>query len=273
MLLSLDSGVSALEQFQQSLNVIANNIANVDTVGFKSASVDFADVFSQTVGANAAGTMQVGTGVTTAAISSNFGQGSITSTGVQSNMAINGNGFFLVKDPTSGGTYATRDGEFTIDPNGYLVTSNGMRVQGYNNSGLSTTGDIQINNANAPGGDTSPMQGYSIGANGAITINLADGTSYTGGQVLLQNYTDPNQLTSAGNNLYSNLSAAGGLSAPVAPSTNGVGNIQSGSVEMSNVDLAGELTSLITTQSAYAANSKVITTSDNVLQTLVNIIR
>jgi len=273
MLLSLDSGVSALEQFQQDLNVIANNIANVDTVGFKSASVDFADVFSQTLGANAAGTMQVGTGVTTAAINSNFSQGSITSTGVQSNMAINGSGFFLVKDPATGSTYATRDGEFTVDSSGYLVTSGGMRLQGYNNSGLSTIGDLQVSNANAPGGDTSPMQSYTIASTGTVNITLDDGTSYTGGQVLLQNFTDPNQLTSAGSDLYSNLSAAGGLSAPVAPSTSGPGTIQSGSVEMSNVDLASELTSLITTQSAYSANSKVITTSDNVLQTLVNIIR
>src|SRR5450756_602179 len=122
MLLSLDSGVSALEQFQQSLNVIANNIANVNTDGFKSATTDFADTLSQTLGANAAGSMQVGTGITTASINNQFTPGAISSTGVQSDMAINGNGFFTVKDPTTGNTYATRDGQFTADSSGYLVT-------------------------------------------------------------------------------------------------------------------------------------------------------
>ena len=82
MLLSLDTGVSALEQFQQSLAVIGNNIANVNTVGFKSATVGFADTLSETLGSNSAGSMQVGTGVLTASISNQFTQGSITSTGV-----------------------------------------------------------------------------------------------------------------------------------------------------------------------------------------------
>ena len=143
MLLSLDSGVSALDQFQQELNVVGNNIANVNTVGFKSAQVNFADALSQTLGTNSAGSMQVGTGVMTAAIINQFTQGSITSTGVQTDMAVNGNGFFLVKDPSTGASYVTRDGEFTVDTSGYLVTSNGMRVQGYSDAGLTTTGRHQ----------------------------------------------------------------------------------------------------------------------------------
>ena len=162
MLLSLDSGVSALEQFQQSLNVIANNIANVNTVGFKSATVDFADTLSQTLGANATGTMQVGTGIMTSSINNQFTPGSISSTGNQTDMAVNGNGFFLVKDPTTGSSYVTRDGEFNVDSNGYLVTSTGMRVQGYTDAGLTTVGDIQINNTGAPGSDTSAVQSYTF---------------------------------------------------------------------------------------------------------------
>ncbi len=106
-----------------------------------------------------------------------------------------------------------------------------------------------------------------------MSILLADGTQYNGGQVLLQNFTTPTQLLSVGNNLYSGLSNAGPLATPLAPSTNGLGNIISGSLEMSNVDLAGQLTSLITTQRAYEANTKVITTSDEILQDLVNLKR
>ena len=273
MLLSLDSGVSALEQFQQQLNVIANNIANVNTVGFKSADVNFADTLSQTLGSNAAGSMQVGTGVMMSSITNDFSAGTLTSTGNQSNMAISGNGFFLVKDPTSGNSYVTRDGSFTLD-NGYLVTSNGMRVQGYSDSGLSTVGDIKIDN----NGNTAEMLRYTIGDDGTISVLLAGtpstpSTTITRGQILLDNVANPNQLLKVGNNLYSGLTAAGASTTPVAPKTSGMGSIATSSLEMSNVDLAQQLTSLISVQSAYQANSKVITTSDNVLQTLVNLVR
>jgi flagellar hook protein FlgE len=267
----MDSAVSALDQFQQQLDVIGNNIANVNTAGFKSADVEFADALSENIGSNAAGTEQVGTGVTTSSITNQFIQGSITSTGVQSNMAVNGNGFFLVKDPTSGQEYVTRDGDFTVDANGYLVTSTGMRVQGYTDSTHTTLGDIQINNSGAPGGDTSAVQSYTFDTSGNVNILLADGTQYSAGQILLQNFTSPAQLSSVGNNLYTGMANAGPLSAPVAAGTNGLGNIVTGSLEMSNVDLAGQLTSLITTQRAYEANSKVITTSDEILQDLVNL--
>src|SRR5580658_862782 len=185
MLLSLDSGVSALDQFQQDLNVIGNNIANVDTVGFKSANMQFADALSQTIGDNSAGVEQVGTGVVTSSIADTFTQGSITSSGVPTNMAIDGNGFFMVKDPASAEEYVTRDGNFTVDSNGYLVNSVGMRVQGYTAGG--TPGYIQITNATDPTPDTSAVQSYTIAANGDVNISLADGTQFTGGQITLQN--------------------------------------------------------------------------------------
>lgn len=262
MLLSLDSGVSALEQYQQQLNVIANNIANVNTVGFKSADVSFADTLSETLGSNAVGSTQVGTGVSTAAITNDFSTpGALTNTGVQTDLAVQGNGFFVVKDPASGNTYVTQDGTFRIDTNGYLVTTNGMRLQG-------STGDLQI-----AGTSTATVQSYQINSNGTINVLLSDGTSTTAGQIMLQNYSDPDQLVKVGDNLYTAPAAAGGLAAAAAPGSSGLGSIESGYLEMSNVDLAGQLTSLITTQRAYEANSKVITTSDNVLQTLVNLVR
>jgi flagellar hook protein FlgE len=264
MLLSFDSGVSALQQFQQQINVIANNIANVNTVGFKSASVSFADAFSQSLGSTAAGSTQIGTGVITASITNNFAAGAISSTGVQTDLAINGNGFFMVKDSVSGSSYVTQDGTFTIDNSGYLVTSGGMRVQG-------ASGDIQF-----PTASTSPtMTGYSIGSDGVIAVRMSDNTTVapTGGALALQNFTNPGQLVKVGGNLYSAPAAAGALATPGKPGSSGLGTIVSGSLEMSNVDLAGQLTSLITTQRAYEANSKVITTSDEILQTLVNLKR
>lgn len=271
MLLSMDSGVSALDQFQQDLDVIGNNIANVDTVGFKSANMQFADALSQTIGSNSAGVEQLGTGVETSSIADNFTQGSFSSTGVPTNMAINGNGFFVVKDPSSGEDYVTRDGNFSVDQNGYLVTSNGMQVQGYTTPGGTTIGSIQISNANAPGGDTSAIQSYTFNSDGTVSIDLADGTTFTGGQILLQNFTAPTQLTSVGNNLYSGLSNAGPLTTPEAPSSNGLGNLVTGSLEMSNVDLATQLTALITAQRGFEANSQTVSTSNEILQDLVNL--
>jgi flagellar hook protein FlgE len=273
MLLSLDSGVSALDQFQTQLNVIGNNIANVNTVGFKSASVDFADTLSQTLGSNSAGSEQVGTGVSIASINNQFTQGGISNTGNNTDLAIAGNGFFLVKDPATGANYVTRDGQFTEDNNGYLVTSTGMRVQGYTDAALTTVGDIKIDNTGAPAGDTSAVSSFNLKSDGTVSVQLSDGTQFTRAQILLQSFTSPDQLLKAGNNLYSGLTNAGPLAAPVAPSLNGPGMLTPGAVEMSNVDLAAQLTSLITTQRAYEANSKVITTSDDVLQTLVNLKR
>jgi len=268
----LDSAVSALDQFQADLNVTANNIANVNTVGFKSASVNFADTFSDVLGNTvSAGALQVGTGVMTSSITNQFTQGSISSTGAPNDLAISGNGFFTVKDPTTGAAYATQDGTFSVDNNGYLVTSNGMQVQGYSDAGLTTPGPIKIDNTGAPGGDPSAVTGYTVGANGDVNVELADGTTFTRGQILLQNYSNPQNLLNAGNNLYSNTANAGPLTAAVAPGSNGLGAIQSGALEMSNVDLAGQLASLIVTQRGYEANAKVISTTDQILQDTNNL--
>jgi flagellar hook protein FlgE len=271
MLLSLDSGISALGQFQQKLNVIANNIANVETVGYKSASINFADTLSQTLsGPSPAGTMQIGTGIHTASITNEFTQGATTSTGSPSDLMINGGGFFMVKDSSTGNSYVTRDGHFAVDSSGYLINSSGMRVQGYTDGTLSSVGDIQITNNT---GSAGKVESYSFGTDGKITVKLSDSPNpITRGQILLQDFTSPQQLLKVGNNLYSGLSLAGPLAAPVAPGSSGLGEVNPG-LEMSNVDLAHELTSLITTQRAYEANSKVITTSDEILQTLVNLKR
>ena len=273
MLGSLDSAISALDQFQQSLNVTANNIANVNTVGFKAASVNFADTFSQVLGNTvSAGALQVGTGVKTSSITNDFTTGAITSANSPSDLAINGNGFFTVKDPSTGAAYATQDGTFRVDANGYLVTSNGMQVQGYSDASLTTLGPIKIDNTGAPGGDTSAVSGYTVAANGDVNVQLADGTtSFTRGQILLQNYSSPQNLLNVGNNQYNNLAAAGPLAAPVAPGTSNLGSISSGELEGSNVDLAGQLASLIVTQRGYEANAKVISTTDQMLQDTNNL--
>ena len=282
MLLSLDSGIGALSQLQDSLNVTANNIANVQTTGFKSGSVTFADTFSQTLGmGSAGGPMQIGTGVGTASIQNNWQMGAVSSTGTSNDMAITSpNGFFLVKDPSTGNTFATRDGSFQ-NIGGYLCTSDGMRVQGNTTGAVGgPVGDIQIDAAGTTWTDPTTgvtaadtVKSYSFAADGTLTVQLAHSGSITRGQILLQNFTSPQQLVKMGDNLYGNLASAGPLAAPEPPGSNGLGTLQTGALEMSNVDLAKELTTLITTQRAYEANSKVVTTSDDILNTLVQMKR
>ena len=278
---SLTSAVSGLDNFQEQMDVIGNNIANVDTTGFKAGVVDFADAFSNTLQAPTAGSsstsagsnpIQTGTGVTITGINSNWNQGSLSTTGIPSDLAISGNGFFMVQNPATQAQYATQAGDFTLNSSGYLVTDTGEEVMGYNNSGLSTIGPIQINASQAPAtsSPTATMSSYSIGATGQITVNLSDGTSFVCGQVLLQNFQNPGALVNEGNNLYSNMADAGPLAAMGAPGTGGLGSIQSGALELSNVDLSTEMANLITAQRAFEANSKIVTTSDEILQDVVN---
>jgi flagellar hook protein FlgE len=274
MLRSLNSGVSGLQQFQEQLDVIGNNIANVNTTGFKDARVDFEDTFSQTLGASGGGDpTQVGTGVGTSAISNQFTQGAVSNTGNVTDLAVSGNGFFQVRNTVDNSSYVTRDGTFHRDDNGYLVTDAGLRVQGFSDTGLTTRGDIQIDNAGAPGGDTSPLQSFTIDNQGVVRVRLQDATEYVRGQVLLQNFSNPQALSKEGQNLFSVGTSAGALPQISSPGSNGIGSIQSGALEMSNVDLANEFANLITTQRAFQASARIITTSDEILQELVNLKR
>src|SRR5262245_17860523 len=282
MIGSFQTGVSGLQQFQQDLEVIGNNIANVDTVGFKGSRVDFADALSQNL--NSGGMpMQVGTGVVTAAIKGLFNQGMINNTGVATDLAVAGRGFFVVRDPSSGATYVSRDGAFIVDVNGYLVNNAGMRVQGYVGTApftpSSTVGDIQINAATAIAslGDTNPtpptLAAFNFDSQGQVNARLSDGVSGVIAQVVLQDFINPQELIRESNNLYSYSPLAGPLAAPIAPQTGGLGKVDSGALEQSNVDLSNEMTALITAQRAFQANAKIVTTSDEMLQDLINLKR
>jgi flagellar hook protein FlgE len=265
-----------MKQFQTGLEVIGNNISNSSTTGYKTSRADFADTLSNTLmsGTTSTTSVQVGTGVKTAGITTDYNQGTIASTGVTGDMAISGNGYFLVKDPTTGTVYATRDGEFHVDSNNYLVNSQGYRVQGYNDSSLSGTGDIVIDtDGNTSTTDGATNTGYSVSSDGKITVTMSDGTSFTRGQLLLQSFTNPSALSKSGSNLYMYSSSAGPLSEMSAAGTNGLGEIQNQSLEGSNVDLTTEMTNMITTQRGFQANSKVVTTSDEILQDVVGLKR
>lgn len=294
MINSLNSGVSGLLNFQRQLDVIGNNIANVDTASFKGSRVEFADAFNNTIrgstptSGTSSGTsaMQVGSGVTTASIVNSYGQqGTAEVTGSNTDLNISGAGYFVVRDPATNKQYVTRDGQFELR-DGYLTTKNGMRVQGYSDSALATSGDIKIDytddgttpHAFADDAKTIPITSvktYSIDSSGKINVTLGDSanTQFVRGQVMLQNFSNPNGLIKEGNNLYSGMSSAGPLAATTAPGTNGTGAVVSGEYEGSNVDLTTQMADLITTQRAFQANSKIISTSDEVLQDVINLKR
>lgn len=287
MLRSLNSAISGLQCFQQRMDVIGNNVANVNTTAFKGARVELADSFSQTLRGSSAGggggsgtpAMQIGCGVLVQGINNIYTQGALARTGVSTDLAISGNGFFVVRDPISNNTFVTRAGDFRTDEAGHLITNDGLRVQGYSDAALTTVGDIVIDTQGMPAVVPPPtLVSFGIGGDGKISVNLSNGTQFVRGQILMQNFSDPQGLLKEGNNLYSGIGAAGPLGGaanptPAPPGTNGLGKIQSGALELSNVDLANEFTNLITTQRAYQANARIITTSDEMLQELVNLKR
>lgn len=288
MIRSLNSGVSGIQQFQEKMDVIGNNIANVNTTGFKSARVDFADAFNDTLRESSAGNgttsgtpaLQIGSGVTTTAIRNIYTQGAVTRTGYQTDLAVSGDGFFVVRDPVSNETFVTRAGNFRVDSNNFLVTDSGMRVQGFTDPAMTTRGDLVIDSSQRPStvSPTATMTAFSIDLEGRVNIKMSDGSEFARGQVLLQRFSDPQSLRKEGQNLYSGIGSAGplgGSSSPQAeaPGSNGLGRIESGALELSNVDLAGEFTNMITTQRAFQASARIITTSDEMLQELVNLKR
>lgn len=284
---TLGSGVSALRTFMKGLEVIGANIANVNTTGYKSSEAKYADSFSNILQRSSPSTATssnspstgIGTGVVLAGVSTNFSQGSLGSTGKETDLGISGNGFFHVKNVVDASEYATRSGDFRWDDQGFLVSPQGFRVQGATGAGLTTLGDVKL--GTPPTG--SQRQAVTIDKAGNVVEFYSDGSSATTNQVLIQTFNDPSALVKEGNNLYSGLLAAGAVGAAAGtttlqvavnkPGTNGLGLIQSGTLELSNVDLTDQFANLITTQRSFQAASRLITVSDSVLEDIVNLKR
>jgi len=284
MLRSLFAGISGLRVNQSMLDVTGNNIANANTTGFKSSSTVFQDTLSQMLtGASAAngsrgGTnpIQIGLGVQLAATEGNFTQGSTQTTGRPTDMMLQGDGFFVVH--RGGEDLYTRAGAFTFDANGTLVAPDGSRVQGYalDASGNPTGGLVDVTLSTA--GLTPPvpagteLTSYSFGSDGKLRGVFSDGVQRDMAQIAIADFTNPMGLERVGDTAF----RASANSGPVQLGVAGQGQrgaIVAGAVEMSNVDLAAEFTNLILAQRGFEASSKVITTSDQVLEDLVNIKR
>jgi len=425
MLTSLFTAVSGMDANGESLSVIGDNIANENTIGFKSSVVTFGDVLSQSM-SGGSGTSQIGRGVEMTSVSPVFTQGSFQTSSNGLDLAIDGNGFFMVNDPGTNARSYTRAGQFSLDKNGNVVNPDGLTLQGYladaTGNITGTIGDLTVAAVQNPavatttanvtanvdssdaaaaawtfvGGTTTPpsssqynstttvtvydsqggahpvnvffaktannawtahyvytdstgvyreaattqnltfntsgalaadndapttfvwgggvangaitfdygtsiaeggtgldgttqynspfsilnltQNGYAAGAlkniqvgqDGTITGVFTNGQTRAVGQVALANFIAPTQLTKLGRNLYAESFQSG---QPVigAPNTSGLGKIDSNSLELSNVDLASEFVKMIAAQRGFEANSKVITTSDALLQTLTNL--
>jgi flagellar hook protein FlgE len=411
MLRSLFSGISGLRAHQQMMDVTGNNIANVNTTGYKTSQTVFQDTLSQMVSAAGSpqGTLggtnpsQIGLGVRVASVNTNFGQGSAQTTGKASDMMVQGDGFFVVKD--GGESLYTRAGSFTFDANGALTTPNGQIVQGWsatdgkvNNAGapsnivlpvgvtisptpttkvtltgnlsvdaqagvaadvrkmpikaiynadgaevelmaafekqaapstswtmtlyeadgvtaasdpttidftagratgngtpdedgnlvVTTTGDVELTFdvsgltqfagpsearvSNANGSAAGNLRSYTVSNTGEIVGVFSNGLTEVLGQVALANFNNVEGLEKVGGSMFRSTTNSG-LAQVGQAGTTGLGMITSGALEMSNVDLAQEFTNLVVAQRGFQANSRVITTSDEILQELVNLKR
>ncbi|WP_028545160.1 flagellar basal body rod protein FlgG [Paenibacillus taiwanensis] len=273
MIRSMYSGVSGMRGFQTKLDVIGNNIANVNTTGFKAGRVMFKDIMSQTMsgvtapeegergGVNA---MQVGLGVQVGSIDTVHTGGSAMTTNKPLDLRIDGDGFFAVKlNGDQEVPFLTRAGDFHLDATRQLVTSDGLLVCGADG------GPIQLDE---------DVTAFTISQTGQIIAKRSDGTTEaTDLQIGVVKVVNPEGLEKLGGNLYRttpNANPDGEIEVVAANDpTLGTGAIISGQLEMSNVDLTNEFTEMIVAQRGFQANSRIITTSDEVLQEVVNLKR
>lgn len=292
MLRSMFSAVSGLRSHQTMMDVTGNNIANVNTSGYKSTRTTFQETLTQLIrggtqgqegdlaagGAGGAGgqnPMQVGLGVQVAATDLVFTQGASQVTGRSTDVAIQGDGFFAVQGPNDT-EFFTRAGAFSWDSEGQLVTPNGERVMAYEVGAADTTvppdqvvrvspedyTDVVI--------DTTGMViGRSTGNVGGETA----GEPVELYQLSMARFANTGGLERAGNGLFTPSLAAGDPIYGTAGGDGGHGSLQAGTLEMSNVDLAAEFTNLIMAQRGFQANARTISTSDELLQELVNLKR
>ncbi|WP_435382647.1 flagellar basal body rod protein FlgG [Bacillus altitudinis] len=264
MLRSLYSGISGMKNFQTKLDVVANNVANVNTHGYKKSRITFKDMVSQTIASSGGPTnnsgsinsKQVGLGSALSSIDKIMTSGSSQNTDEPYDFYINGDGFFRIEK--QGEILFTRTGNFKPDSNGDLITSDGNYLLGMDGQRI-----------NIPRDNVSSV---SVGPDGTVSV-VENNVSRTVGQVSLVSFSNAGGLDKVGDNLYRQTLSSGAPSNAIAPGTQGTGELQTGKLEMSNVDLTDEFTEMIIAQRGFQSNAKTITTSDEILQELVNLKR
>lgn len=259
MLKSLNTAATGMAAQQQNMDTIANNIANVNTNGFKKSRAEFEDLVYHTMkepgsasGLNAYSPngVQTGLGVRTAAVQKDFALGSAVVTKNALDVQIEGNGFFQLLTP-DGQTVYTRDGAFKKDANGRIVDKNGNALQP----------EITI---------PANISGIDISATGDVTVSGDPGQPMQNiGKIDIVSFVNPAGLRALGKNLFAP-SPSSGQPVTTPPGQNGTGYLAQGQLEASNVNIVDEMVNMITAQRAYETNSKVIQASDQMLQSINN---
>jgi len=262
MLKSLDIAATGMNAQQKKIDVISNNLANVNTAGFKKNRANFQDLLYQTDKApglsNTAGapnptSTQYGLGVKIGDTTKEFGQGALKNTQNPFDIAVEGNGFFQITKPDGTIGYS-RDGSFKTDNQGRIVTADGYPLEP----------QITI-----PADATNIL----IGEDGTVSVQQAGQTEGTEvGNIQLANFVNSGGLKAIGKNLFEETAASGPPVVSV-PGENGTGSLLQGFIENSNVDMVTEMVEMIVGQRAYELNSKSVKTSDSMLQTAVNLVR
>ena len=258
---SLWTSTTGMSAQNLSMDVIANNLANVSTSGFKKSRADFQDLLYQIMkvpGSPTSGDtisptgIQVGLGVKPAAVSKIFTEGDIVQTGNTFDVAIEGSGFFQVTLP-DGNTAYTRAGNLKLDGTGRITTSDGYPIQP----------EIVI---------PEDARNVSISETGVVSAILGDGSTSTElGNIDLADFVNAAGLIAIGKNMFRETESSG-VALIGAPGDNGIGTLLQGYVENSNVNMVEEMTRMIVTQRAFEINSKVITTSDEMMRTVTNMV-
>lgn len=260
MIKALYTSATSMKAQQLYVDNIANNLANVNTVGFKRSQVNFEDLLYDTItsaGADSAqgfqipSGLQIGGGVRAVSTTKVFSQGTPQNTNRPLDLAIQGDGFFQITRPDGTIVYS-RDGAFQLNSQGEVVTSDGLRL----------SPSITIQNA----------LNITIGTDGTVNVQSTDGSFQNVGQITTVTFANPAGLESLGRNLYRETPASGPPSV-VTPGEQGAGEILQGFLENSNVEVVKELVDLITAQRAYEISSKAIRASDEMLSTANQISR
>jgi flagellar hook protein FlgE len=296
MMAGMYAAISGLDANQAMLNDTASNLANVNTVGYKASSITFADSLTQVIRGASGPTsstggsnpVQIGLGVEVNATRNEMTEGAFQTTGNPLDVAIEGTGFLRVgmgeppaKEPYTAGVPAnmdyTRAGDLTTNTQGFLTTQNGMYVIGRNavpkegEAETSFSAGKEDTYIRIPPGSTN----ISIGMDGSVgyTDNNAENKTFgqrvVAGYLSLASFANESGLERVGGSLWAT-TANSGAAIVGTPSTPGYGATVGGELEMSNVDLATEMTKMITAERGYQANSRVITTADTMLETLVS---
>jgi len=283
MIASLHNGVTALKSLTQGLQVLGNNISNVNSLGYKSSRANYSDNFylhlndaeSGADGVPSNNIQQHGTGVHVGSVSSDFTQGTIEITGLDLDLAIqgealpNGGGFFEVADPVTGELFYTRAGAFESTVEGFVVTRDQFK---YQLQGLD--GPLVV----APQ-DGETMLARRVEQDGKINLVVnKDGADQVrgSGQIKITNFLSPQYLRRTGNGFYSNGQVGqniAGINDNVVPSSGANGKLKQYALELSNVDLTSQFASMISHQRSFQAGSRVVTTSDMILTEAVNLKR